>query len=900
MRSGQWRTALFAVATVAAIMVSHELLETARDALFLARLPASQLPWVYLIVAGLGLAVTIVRRRRAASKAGLPLLLITASVITAGAWLLVRSPQPWVAYALYVWTALLATLAVTHFWLVASRLYTATDAKRIFSLFSLGAIAGAILGSVAAWILVQLLPVSVLVLAAAVALAAAAGFSLPLVREETRVAGEAGVDSLTDCLAQIRAHPYVRRLALLVVVSVALFTCLDYLFKSVVAERVAPAELGTLFASLNIVVNVGSLVVQLLLVRWLLARAGVTRALSVLPALVFGGTAAVIVGGGLIAVLVTKAFDGSLRYSLHRTAVELLYVPMPDAMKRATKVMIDILGHRGAQALTSIAILMAIQWAGAGVVTFAVATALLAVAWLLVGVSLREHYLDLFRSTLLAQSIRTRVALPELDLRSLETLIRGLNSSDDREVLAAIELLEEQGRAELVPDLILYHPSPHVVLRALDLFDRMQRTSCMPIVSRLLLGSDSRVRAAALRIYARQTGELATLRAAISDGDPAIRATALTSLAVDGDTVPAEVAGGLDEMADGNQDEQRALARAIFALSSARFAPWLERLGRSTDRQTRIDAARAMAEAPDVRYFDALVRMLAEKDVRPLARRAIVNLGISALAELDRALDDTSLPRAVRQHIPRTMSRFAPAQAAPRMLVRLLSESDGLVRFKLLRGLGRLSRENPRLQLDPDRLDQLVSGSLAGALRALHWKMVVTEHMASRPADLTPIADLLLSVLRDRERNAIERVSRCLGLMYPAEDFEEIYRGIRSGNRYAQSSGHELLAGLLRPPVREAVLALVSDEPDEERLAAGQDYYAPTESSYEQVLDAILERGGEALRSVAAYHAAELGLRSLQPKIAALEASSSPLVKLVGERSLEMLQQQPAVGVRYV
>ena len=35
------------------ILAGHTLLETARDALFLARLPPSKLPWVYLAIAGL-------------------------------------------------------------------------------------------------------------------------------------------------------------------------------------------------------------------------------------------------------------------------------------------------------------------------------------------------------------------------------------------------------------------------------------------------------------------------------------------------------------------------------------------------------------------------------------------------------------------------------------------------------------------------------------------------------------------------------------------------------------------------------------------------------------------------------------------------------------------------------
>ena len=53
MRPGERRDAWAAFLTLFGLIASHAVLETARDALFLAKVPATQLPWVFLAVAGL-------------------------------------------------------------------------------------------------------------------------------------------------------------------------------------------------------------------------------------------------------------------------------------------------------------------------------------------------------------------------------------------------------------------------------------------------------------------------------------------------------------------------------------------------------------------------------------------------------------------------------------------------------------------------------------------------------------------------------------------------------------------------------------------------------------------------------------------------------------------------------
>ena len=101
--------AFAAFLTIFGILAGHTLLETARDALFLARLPASRLAFVYLAIAGVrrrGLAVALGAAARGRALTRSAALLGGGALVTFVFWLLLRGEHPLELCALYVWTGL--------------------------------------------------------------------------------------------------------------------------------------------------------------------------------------------------------------------------------------------------------------------------------------------------------------------------------------------------------------------------------------------------------------------------------------------------------------------------------------------------------------------------------------------------------------------------------------------------------------------------------------------------------------------------------------------------------------------------------------------------------------------------------------------------------------------------
>jgi hypothetical protein len=898
LRPDERRGAAVAFLTIFGILGAHTLLETARDALFLARLPARELPYVYLAIAALAVLFSLGPWRgkiRLSSRYTLSVVLGLCALVTAGLWA-VGLDRPSTLYALYVWTGLEGSLAPLEFWLVLGEKYTVTQAKRVFGIVGAGSLLGAVAGAGVARLLVaSQSPSSLVLVAAAIFALSALGPALLLKRPE----GGAGAASLAQWASSFRhtldlarRQPYVRGLGGLVLVSTVALTLGDYVFKSTVSRALDPEELGAFFANVNVATNVLGLVFQVALSGWLFRIAGLHRALVLLPALLALGAGGVAFGGGLAAALLLKGADGALRYSVHRTGSELLYVPLPDGLRARAKPFIDVVGQRGGQAIASVYLLAEASLNRGDSFTAAGAAALCFV-WIVWTSDLREHYLNLFRSALKEGVVQSRTDIPALDLGSLEALFGSLNSRDDGEVSAAMDLLVEQGRVRLIPALILYHPSRVVVLRALDHFARAGRTDFVPIADRLLAHADPDIRAAALRGRTVVEHDEALLRRATGDDSPLVRATALVGLVAKGSARPEERQQLEAMVNDAKVETARSVARAIRAEPQAAFADLLLRLADSMDPRVRMLTAEAMGLVADDRFLPALLGMMAERRLRGEARIALVRFGDRALRFLSEALDDPSLPHEMRRHLPRTLSLFEPQAAAPVLQRHLLAETDGMVRYKILRALNRVALA-PEVELDDALLARATRETLEGAFRLVGWRVALERAAGEAPARLeTPGHELLVTLLRDKEVHAQERMFRLLALQYRAEDMKGIHRGLRAANPKVRAGSRELLENLLRPPLREAIVAFVDDAPDAERLARAVAVYVPRPLDYEAVLGVILDSSSESLRCVAAYHVGELGLTSLRPRLQALRPENTGFfLSRVAEHALKLLNRR--------
>jgi hypothetical protein len=209
------------------------------------------------------------------------------------------------------------------------------------------------------------------------------------------------------------------------------------------------------------------------------------------------------------------------------------------------------------------------------------------------------------------------------------------------------------------------------------------------------------------------------------------------------------------------------------------------------------------------------------------------------------------------------------------LLNRLCVETGGMLRYKILRGLGRLMSDVPDLHLDEKVLDAVVEDHLAQAFPNLHWLAVLTAGAAEVPARRTVGHRLLLELIGQRQAFAVERLFRVLGLRAPGDDVALLYDSVHSDDAVTRAAGRELLEQLLPARWRGAVLALVDDAPEADRLASGAPFYKAAALDYDTLLVQLAAHPSEAVASLASYHAVELGILDAARARHPLDASAN-------------------------
>lgn len=859
-----------ALAFIIGLVASHTALESARDGLFLSKIPGGRLPLVYIAIALLSYGLS--RARRFVPIASRRTELTAWTLFGATGTLALAIALPWLGdvglYALYIWAGIITATILVLFWTIVGDVFTATQAKRLYGVIGLGSMVGAAIGSGIVGIIGDIVSPRSIVFAAAAGMASLAWLPRMLPgRAEAAQVPATSVPALDPLLARVRASvqyatrgPYVFRLLGLVLAGSVAVTLTDFVFKSTMAQVVPKHELTMAFARTYLVLNLLSMVVQVLAVGVLLRRFSAPAMVAVLPLLLAGTGTVVAITGGLAAAMAAKGVDGALRHGLYRTGIELLCVPLSDEARRRVKTAIEIIGQRGGQVLASLVIL------SVGFFTTDLRACVLVMAgtsalWAALAIRLGPYYIDQFRDSLGRSAPVRPGGIMQLDVASLETLVAALDSESTDQVLAALSLLERERKHRLVPGLILFHPREEVVVAALRLFARKRRPLSAHAFEHLVAHPSARVRAEAYAAkVALDPGAPELVRALDPSSDPEARAATITAMVATGGFDPAEGGALLAaEMAVAGPHTKIAVAEVIGWRAIDSLDHIVATLAADTDLQVRQAAITALGSLATPTAANALVALLAEETVQERARAALTQSPKVSFAALAAALADRSRAPSVRWALPRALASVDPHAAATLLLEDLRTEPDGMVRYRILVTLGAILERVPHLVLERARIDEEIRDHVARAYRYLDRRSVLQAGARALPSRATDGHRLLVDLLSDKERNAVGRIFRLLGLAFPQHDFGNIYRALESGERLHRARAVELTSNLLAAPLRDAVVGLVDDLDDDGRLRFAEPYHELIDRDYEGLVIRLLRSRSAIVRDVAAFHASEIG-----------------------------------------
>jgi AAA family ATP:ADP antiporter len=836
---------LYLTTALAAFIIA----KAVRDSLFLEQFSARSLPYAYIGVAlVIGLVVSVyvrlASRIRQTTLISGTLVFFIFNVLLL--WWGVRVQWAPIAGIFYVWTNIFGIIITVQVWTVASSTLDTRQARRLFPLIGSGGILGATLGGMVAAGVVDSLGTDNLVLFLTLLL----GFAIAIVQTLSRGHGKADIErrpaagpaaremSLGSVLNVTLRSPYLRLIAVLLVLSAIVSLIIDFQFKAIAQESFSSKDALTgFFGSFYFYVGISAFLLQLLAGPRLFEKYGLRLTLLVLPLALLAGTAVLLAYPlRLWTGVLLKGSEGTLRYSIDRSTIETLYVPVPETVKAQVKAVIDMVFQRVSEGVGGVLLLLMTGVMDLGMSSLAVFNGMLLSAWLWAAIKTRKEYVSAVRATLSERRILPESAVRSAfrDRGSVEALRVMLNEKDEEVVLYAMEVALAIGRKDLLSTNLVKHPSRNVRLKAIEVVPLQEQA----LLERLRADPDVAVRAKVMAracVVSRPDSPMSLVYEQLTVPDLRLRLAALSCLAQQlGNDGTESVRRYLEGVVEGLEEDSPTWKDVAEGLGEIRHAATLDlhiRLLHHSNREVRREAILSAGRAGHRDLVPFLIRLLVERQFSSAAQRALQEYGTRILGTLGDVLKDPQEPLSVRRAIPVILGN-TPNQNSVNLLLEALGDDDGLLRFRAIRALNRLRREDEGFLFDEARISRRLRED---AEKTRGYQQALYKLYPNGKSE-----DLLAQLLQEKVRQGKERVFRMLGLILPAASAHAAYRAMLGEDRLKKASATEYLDQTLPDEIKRSVLPLAQERPG----ASKQDV--------DEILEGFLKSNEAALRECTA------------------------------------------------
>jgi AAA family ATP:ADP antiporter len=302
------------------------------------------------------------------------------------------------ARAFFIWTSVYNLFVVSVFWSFMADIFRHEQGTRLFGFIAAGGSAGALAGPLLTTWLVKPLGTTHLLLVSAVLLEASVQCVFALHRWSLSANPEGGREKAQaqqplggDFLSGIRAvfrSPLLLGICAYVLLLTATTTFLYFEQAQIVLRSSGDPRVRTaLFARIDLVVNVLTLLLQGFVTGRFLRRFGLRAGLGLLPVLTVLGFVALAVAPTLLVLTLVQGIRRAAHFSIDRPAREILFIDVDREQKYKSKNFIDTVVYRGGDAVTAW-ISSALSALGLGVVPVAAVAVALSGVWLWNGLAL--------------------------------------------------------------------------------------------------------------------------------------------------------------------------------------------------------------------------------------------------------------------------------------------------------------------------------------------------------------------------------------------------------------------------------------------------------------------------------------------------------------------------------
>jgi ATP/ADP translocase len=864
------------------VLFSYYILKPVSRAMFLNKFEIDKLPWLYVLIAVFGGILAYLYSKLAArtslSTAVFWSMLLSVLCLAVIWYLLsIKVPGPkgrmvpkfqWMIYVFNVWVSLFSVVLVSQGWLVASNIFNPREAKRLYGLLGVALVIGAWSGGEFTNMVVRrvgtnnLLPVAaLLVILAYIAFKVAAaqkGVSLATARAgDDEEADFSMHDMVRDVVSNRHLQVIVGIMLMMFIVDSLVDFQMQVMAKSAFEGEDLTAFLGRFYGTY---LNLTEFIFQFFLTTLVVSTFGVGGTMQVMPVAVLLSSLGAAGMPSITTTAVARLTEASTRYTLNRTGIELLYMPLSVELRNRVKAFIDIFVDRFSRGLGGLMLVAIVALNGDGgiprmVRIVAIVAIVMTLPWIMLSQVARREYVA---------TIRKRLASRQLDLESARVTVEDAETialleqtaagGNARQAAYALSLLGQAAGYDLQPQFAKLVLSPHEEVRA-KVFELARVAGIPDYIERAL--EDIRKPgvtvspAAVTYVLAVSPDRLELARQWFENPNLTIAAAALA--AAGPELITPE---WVNQAAADASPERRALAARALGLAGDQGTDALHRLLGDADASVVATACHAAGVLCNRAYVHPLVLRLPNPHLRGDAIAALAAYGPRICGSLADILDDKTLPVNVRRFVPRVLKQI-PHQRSVDVLMKATIHPDFQIRDAALKALNRLRVSSPKLEFDGRFMTPQIMTE-ARSYFELHAEMAALARTNGNGPQ--PVTRLLTRSLEERQGKILDRLFRMLALQYPPNEIYSAYLAVSRRRPEEVTAALEFLDNVVDREVKKILIPLL-DSPS--HLAQrGKELFGVEARSVESAIRELIQSGDPWLAPCAQAAAAELNLRT--------------------------------------
>jgi ATP:ADP antiporter, AAA family len=296
----------------------------------------------------------------------------------------------------YVWFSVFNLFATMLFWALMADRFTLEQSKRLFGAIAVGGTLGAIFGP---WLASQLArplgtPALLLVAATFLVLALGAAHWVTRLRSDLVARGSSAErpeepvigGNAWEGLQSVLRSPYLLAICGYVLILAVIVTFLYFTRLQMVAALGTDVDMRTtVFARIDLITQVTTLVLQALVTGHLMKRLGVSVTLALLPVTAMLGFLGLAIVGSLVALIVFEATFRAVQRGIMRPSRETLFTVVPRTDRYKAKAFIDTFVYRSGDVVGAQTEGLLVRL-GMGLTALATVAIPLAAAWMALGI----------------------------------------------------------------------------------------------------------------------------------------------------------------------------------------------------------------------------------------------------------------------------------------------------------------------------------------------------------------------------------------------------------------------------------------------------------------------------------------------------------------------------------